>query len=371
VSDALWTDYNADGWPDLMLACEWSPLLFFKNEKGHLTPATEIALSQAGWWNSLAAADLDNDEDLDYIAGNFGENLYFRCSGKEPLRIYAKDFDGNGDTDPFISCYWPDSLGKRHEYLYHPREDVIKQWPGFRKKYQKFGEYGEATVQDIFNQQDLQGALILQANWMKTSILENLGNGQFRLLELPAEAQMAPVYGILPYDVNQDGLLDILLTGNDFGVELQQGRADAFAGLVLQNKGSCQFEPLDMERSHFIVRKDARALVSIPSATGKELIIASQSADYLRVFALRPPAFATATSAPGINAFYPLTSQETKAIFYLRNGSRRIEEFLWGTSFLSQKGRYVVFNPAIERVELYGPGNRLTRRLNRNAGGVQ
>ncbi|MEK7254274.1 MAG: FG-GAP-like repeat-containing protein, partial [Bacteroidota bacterium] len=286
VTDALWTDFNADNQPDLLLACEWQPLRFFQNEKGaRLIPHPSSLIPQKGWWNSLAAADLDNDGDTDYIAGNFGENLYFRCTSEEPLRIYAKDFDGNQAVDPFISCYWKDSLGDKHEFFYHPREDVIKQMPSFRKKFNTFGEYGEATVQEIFTKEELTGATILEANWMKTSVLENLGGGKFRLQALPAEAQLAPVYGILPHDVNSDGWLDLLLVGNDYGMELQQGRADAFAGLVILNKGKWQFDPVGLEQSHFVVPGDARALASVVAGQGEELIIATQSADSLRVFA--------------------------------------------------------------------------------------
>jgi hypothetical protein len=358
VSDALWTDFDRDGWSDLILACEWSPLLFFKNNKGRLVPCqTPIENHQpplSGWWNSLSSADLDNDGDMDYIAGNFGENIYFRCTSGEPLRIYAKDFDGNNDIDPFISCYWPDSLGKRHEYFYHPREDVIKQWPGFRKKFQTFGTYGEATVQDIFTKNELIGATILSANWMKTSLLENLANGKFRLKALPAEAQIAPIYGTLSYDVNDDGFLDLILVGNDYGMELQQGRADAFAGLVLLNSGRWVFKPVEMELSNFIVRKDARALISLPSVNGRELFIASQSADSLRVFSPH-------RTSP--RKYFKVENHETKAVITLKNGSVRSEEMTWGSTFLSQRARYISIGGSVIMVELFNERGQLTRRL--------
>ncbi len=73
VCAALWTDYDNDGWPDLMLAGEWMPLTFFKNEKGHFNHSLTPSLPHSsGWWNSLLAADFDRDGDVDYVAGNQG-----------------------------------------------------------------------------------------------------------------------------------------------------------------------------------------------------------------------------------------------------------------------------------------------------------
>jgi hypothetical protein len=34
VCDALWTDYDNDGWEDLLLAGEWMSPTFLKNNKG-------------------------------------------------------------------------------------------------------------------------------------------------------------------------------------------------------------------------------------------------------------------------------------------------------------------------------------------------
>jgi hypothetical protein len=287
VTDALWTDFSGDKIPDLVLAGEWMPLMFFKNETGeklqNVTSQTGIA-DKLGWWSSLAAADFDGDGDTDFIAGSYGQNLYFKGTEKEPLRVYAKDFDGNGFYDPFISLYWLDSLGSRKEYFYHTRDDMMKQLIALRKKFYSYGEFGEATVQDFFSEKEMEGAQILEANWMSSSYVENLGNGKFSIAPLPWQTQVAPIHSMLPYDVDKDGLLDVLMVGNDFGMELLQGRADAFNGLVLKNLGKNQFRAMDLEESHFFVPGDGRALAKIRLADGREIIVATQNRGALRVF---------------------------------------------------------------------------------------
>ena len=105
--------------------------------------------------------DLDNDGDSDYIVGNFGENSYLRASASEPITLTAKDFDSNGSIDPFISYYLRDSIGIRKNFIYHPMEDVIKQFTGIRKKYNSFGSFGEETMDEIFDSNTLKKHLCI------------------------------------------------------------------------------------------------------------------------------------------------------------------------------------------------------------------
>lgn len=345
VSDAIWTDFNNDFWPDLILMCEWSSIRFFENQQGKLvevTDATGIA-DYKGWWTSIAASDFDNDGDMDYVAGNFGENLFFQCNGEEPLRIYAKDLDHNGSLDPLISCYWPDSLGNRKEYFYHPLQDVIKQFVGIRKSIGTFAEYGEATVSDILSEEEKKDALILSANWMKTSWIENKGDGKFEVHALPTAAQFAPAYGIRPVDFNQDGFLDILLIGNDHGIEVQQGRADAFIGLAMQNDGKGHFIPLTMAESRFYVPGDGKSLAMINIGNQEPAILAGQNQDSLKVFSF--------AKAPALKLM-PIGDQVAKATIEMADGSTRVQEFYWGDTFYSQSGRFLLLRDG-EKVTLY------------------
>lgn len=355
VSDALWSDFNNDNQPDLVIAGEWMPLTFFQNEGGkfkNITAKTGIA-DKLNWWTSLVAADFDNDGDMDYIGSSFGQNVYFKCTSAEPLTIYAKDFDKNGLYDPFISCYWRDSTDQKHEYFYHTRDDMIKQLVMIRRKFQTYGAYGAATVQNVFTPEELKDAQIMKANWLYTSYIENTGNGQFTIKALPYQAQISPIYGMLTQDFDADGLEDVLMVGNDYGMELLQGRADAFNGLLLKNMGKGEFKAVEMTESGFYVPHDARALTRVGLKNQKQLIIATQNRDKLKVFSL----------TKDNNRTYPLSKNEVKAKNILKNGQTRLKEFYWGSSFLSQEPRSVLMNSSIQEIQIYDRQNNMTRTI--------
>lgn len=356
ISDALWTDFNGDDWPDLILAGEWMPITVFENQEGKLVnqTATSGLMDYKGWWTSLTAADFDNDGDTDYLAGNFGENINFRCSADEPLRIYGKDLDNNGSIDPLISCFWKDSTGVKKEYFYHPMQDIIKQFVGIRKQYHSFGEFGEATVPEIFEGTDMSDAILLSANWMKTSFIENLGAGQFKVHALPVEAQLAPVYGMLPTDLDGDNYLDILLVGNDYGIEVQQGRADALVGLALKNENGMNFQALPIEQSQFFVPQDAKGLVRVNVLNQKSLILATQNRADLKVFEKKE-------SEGG--KLIPLNKEEVKCQFLFQDGEKRIQEFYWGSTFQSQSSRSVLLTKAVKEIQFFDKEGKETRKV--------
>ena len=52
-----------------------------------------------GWWQSVAAADLDQDGYDDLVLGNMGENFYLRPDSTHPVKLWINDFDGNGNVE--------------------------------------------------------------------------------------------------------------------------------------------------------------------------------------------------------------------------------------------------------------------------------
>jgi hypothetical protein len=297
IKDALWSDVNSNGQPDLILVGEWMSPRIFLNENGQLRDvSTQIDVAGrklsdfTGWWNSISAVDIDGDGDTDYVLGNLGLNTMFKGTFEEPLHLLAKDFDNNGSYDPFIGCFGQDSTGQRILYPMHARDDMIKQMLPFRRRYQRYADYGDATFATLFTEEELQGAQQLKAHWMASSLLINEGKGEFSLKALPVEAQLAPVYGTATYDVNSDGWPDLMLLGNDYGMETFSGRLNGLNGLVLLNQQGSGLRALNPGQGGLVVPGDARALAQLQSAQGHSLWLASQNGGKLLAFKASTPA---------------------------------------------------------------------------------
>ena len=99
-----------------------------------------------------------------------------------------------------------------------------------------------------------------------TSLVRNNGDGSFTVIPLPLQAQIAPVYGILPADVDGDGKVDLLLGGNFDGVQPELGRMSASYGLVLRGDGKGHFGPVSAAHSGFVVPGQTRDIQRVQAA---------------------------------------------------------------------------------------------------------
>ena len=270
ITDVLWSDYNGDDSPDLLLAGEWMPVRIFKNNAGKLEEVTGQAgiSSITGWWNRIVPGDLDNDGDLDYVAGNFGWNSQIKASAKEPVRLYSKDFDNNGQLDPIV-CYYVDG----ESYPAFSKDDMEKQLPLIKKKYLNYSDYADKKITDIFSPQELAEASVLEANELSTGYFENQGDDTFKFIALPIEAQVSPVYGILVTDIDNDNIKDILLGGNFRGTRVKFGEYDASFGTVLKGDGKGGFVSLPISKTGLLVKGEVRDIVSIVKSDGTELLL--------------------------------------------------------------------------------------------------
>jgi hypothetical protein len=348
VTDALWTDFDNDGWPDLLLCREWMAPMFVRNNKGVFSDiSSSIGLpDMEGWWNSAVAGDFDNDGDMDYVLGNAGYNTLYKADKNYPLNIYAADFNSDGSFDAIPTVYFSDSAGNRKEYPAFGRDDMMKQMIGIRRNFQKYSDFASATISRILSPEDMKRALHYKASTLGSSYLENLGNMKFRVQELPWQAQLAPVFGMLAWDVDGDGNLDLLVNGNDFGVELSVGKCDALNGLVLKGDGKGHFKALPTGETGFYIPGDGKALICFQGKDKEACIMASQNRKALKVFSPNHKLKAV-----------PVKPDDIAAIIHYRDKRQRKTELYYGHSFLSQSSRNIFLDENAESVELVDTKN--------------
>ncbi len=286
VSEAVWADFNNDKKLDLVVVGDWLPITFFENKNNKFVNVTadyRQLIANKGFWNCLIADDFDNDGDIDFFAGNLGLNSKLQASEQEPIQLYLSDFDKNGDLDPILAYYKLNESGGRESYPLALKDELISQILPLKKKYLKYADYAEKTIQDIFTPEELQGAKVLEAKNLRSCFIENKGNGNFEIKPLPTLAQLSPVFCFLVLDYDRDGNKDLLLAGNFTAVKPEIGNYDASYGLLLKGDGKNNFTPIPVSQSGFFAEGEVRDMVLLKLANQKEVIVIAKNNDKVQV----------------------------------------------------------------------------------------
>jgi len=278
VTDAQWVDIDGDGKKELIVVGDWMPVTILKYQNGLLEKAGEIAGS-SGWWNCLSVADVNSDGYPDLIAGNNGTNSKIRADSTHPARLFVDDFDKNGQTDCIAAYYKTD--GK--SYPFNLRSDLVGQLPYLKKKFLKYRDYAGKTIDEVFTEDELNHALKLTVQQTRSCVFYNDGKGKFKMEPLPQMAQISPVFGILVADLNGDGIKDIFLGGNFYGLKPEVGRYDASYGVTLLGTTTHGFDYLKPDASGLFIKGEVRDVREIPTKEGSYILMARNN-DSLQVF---------------------------------------------------------------------------------------
>lgn len=257
VTSSLWTDYNNDGWMDLIVVGEWMPITIYENKKGSLQRLqAETGLQDYnGLWKTIEPIDFDMDGDMDYLVGNHGTNSSLKATKEHPIKLWVKDFDKNGVVDPILGMHFHDRY-----HTYHNRDDLKNQVPFIGKRFPTYSQFAHSSLSNVFSKGDMENVLELNVNHLRSSLIENLGNGKFKLVSLPIQLQFSQILDFHVEDINSDGYLDFMAVGNRSDNELIGGYENSFLGQIVLVDGAGKLEVLPPSVSGFKVFEDARKI---------------------------------------------------------------------------------------------------------------
>ena len=367
VNGAVWSDLDGDGFPELVLACEWSSLRLFHNRAGKLVEVTrEWGLSEfSGLWSGVTAGDFDGDGRLDLVAGNWGLNSVWRAAPQQPLTLFYGDIAGRGTVDMIEAEFDPI---RRQLAPRHLREVVGSALPFLAERFPTHAAWSRATVADVIG--DRQSEIRqCNVNTLASTIFLNRG-GRFEVRPLPAEAQFAPAFGLCVADFNGDGKEDIFAAQNFFAFRLEDSRLDAGRGLLLRGDGKGNFDPVPGQLSGIRVYGEQRgAAVADFDKDGRPDLVVTQNGAATKLFR-------NATARPGLRvrlAGPPGNPDGVGAVVRLKfdDGWGPSREVHAGSGYWSQDSAVIVL--AMPRpplvVQVTWPGGKKTEHTVRDAKG--
>lgn len=269
ITDAVWEDIDSDGKKDLIVVGDWMAPQIFKNTGRRLAVFKSSLSSLSGFWNSVSCVDLNNDGKNDLVLGNKGTNTSYKATVSNPMKLFVNDFDNNGTIEQITT-----QTVDHRDVTLHLKQELAKQIPSIKKKNLSYADFSKKYFQEIFDKEVIDNAIQRQVTFQESAVAMNIGNGDFEIKKLPKEVQFSSVNAICVMDVNHDGILDLVLGGNQFEFKPQFSRLDANYGSVLLGNNKGDFSWLPYSQSGFFVKGEIKNIKTIKSKNNKISLIA-------------------------------------------------------------------------------------------------
>ncbi|WP_111670726.1 VCBS repeat-containing protein [Algoriphagus litoralis] len=271
VTDSKLVDYDGDGKNDLVLVGEWMAPTLFKNEGGTLEKVAMPNLANLkGWYRTVEIADFDANGLPDIVLGNHGLNSRFKASSTSPVSLFLNDFDQNGSIEHLFTQKVNDI-----QIPYTLKHELERQVPIIKKKYIRYTDYNNKGLTDIFPKEIIDKSILQEVNNFESGVLLNLGGGNFDWKPFPRFAQRSWTFAIQVLDLNQDGILDLILGGNLSQIKPEIGKFDASFGDVLIGKGDGTFLYSPNYQNGLRLEGDVRAFSLLE---GNQILVVKNSA---------------------------------------------------------------------------------------------